>query len=49
MGRTRIDPEEKKVRISFSIKKKYADKLRQYRNGNMSKIIEDLIKKYLKM
>lgn len=49
MGRNRIPEEEKKIRMSVSIKKKYLEKLKKKHPHNMSKQVEKLIKDYLKM
>lgn len=46
MGRKRVDPDEKKIVLPVSIKKKYVDELRE-KHTNLSQIVEDLVKKYL--
>jgi post-segregation antitoxin (ccd killing protein) len=47
MGRKPIDKGEKKVPLSVSIKQKYVEELRK-RNVNVSQIIEEFVKNYLK-
>jgi hypothetical protein len=46
MGRKRLDPEEKRIKVTLSIKKKYVDYLRD-KNINISKVVEDYVKKFL--
>ncbi|MEB9564604.1 hypothetical protein P4I85_29625 [Bacillus cereus] len=46
MGRKRIDPDEKKVAIGVSIKKKYVDLVRK--EENTGQFVEDAIVEHLK-
>lgn len=47
MGRKRLPPDEKKIKISIGIKKKYLDQLR-LKHNNISQLIEKLVENYLK-
>jgi len=47
VGRKRIDENDKKIRVSISIKKALMDELRE-KNINISQLIEELVKNYLK-
>ncbi|AIE37916.1 hypothetical protein P9W99_05125 [Bacillus cereus] len=46
MGRHRIDPDEKKVKLNVSIKKKYVDLVKQ--QENQSEFVENAIVEHLK-
>lgn len=46
MGRKRIDPDEKKVRLNVAIKQKYADLVKKEENS--SKFVEDAIVEHLR-
>jgi hypothetical protein len=46
MGRKRLDVNEKKINVTISIKKKYADYLKDNKI-NISKIVEDYVRKFL--
>ncbi|WP_179877710.1 hypothetical protein [Bacillus cereus] len=46
MGRKRIDPEDKKVRLNVAIKKKYVDLVKE--EDNSSKFVEDAIVEHLR-
>lgn len=46
MGRKRLEPEEKKIQVKLSIKKKYVEELRA-KNINISQLFEEFVKKYL--
>lgn len=46
MGRKRIDPDERKVSIGVSIRKKYVDLVRK--EENTTKFVEDAIIEHLK-
>ncbi|MEI5899718.1 hypothetical protein [Bacillus albus] len=46
MGRHRIDPDEKKVKLNVSIKKKYVDLVKQ--QENQSEFVENAIIEHLK-
>lgn len=46
MGRKRLDPQEKRISIKLSIKKKYVDKLNEL-EVNKSQLFEEYVKKYL--
>ncbi|WP_180228210.1 hypothetical protein [Bacillus toyonensis] len=46
MGRKRIDPEDKKVRLNVAIKQKYVDLVKEEENS--SQFVEDAIVEHLK-
>ena len=46
MGRKRIDPEDKKVRLNVAIKQKYVDLVKKEENS--SQFVEDAIVEHLK-
>ncbi|MDA2526375.1 hypothetical protein PDQ37_28465 [Bacillus cereus] len=46
MGRKRIDPEDKKVRLNVAIKKKYVDLVKE--EDNSSQFVEDAIVEHLR-
>jgi hypothetical protein len=48
MGRKRLPPEEKRVGIKLSIKKKYVDELK-VKKVNISLLFEEFVKKFLNM
>jgi hypothetical protein len=48
MGRKPVDEREKRIRVSISLKRKYVEELKK-RNVNISRLVEDFVKKFLKM
>lgn len=47
MGRKRVDPEEKRIRLTITLPKKLVDILKE-KDINISRLIEQLLKNYLK-
>lgn len=47
MGRKRLDPDKKRIKLTLSVPKNLVDTLKQ-ENINISQLFENLVKDYLK-
>ncbi len=47
MGRKRIEPEQKKIKVSICIKKRYLKQIKEI-NSNVSEFIDNLLRMYFK-